>query len=251
MKKLWIAGLSAMILSITTMPSMAADNLPPIITKGYPVSPAYNWTGFYIGVHGGTGFAGTMQDISNPGAQKLSTQGGFGGIQAGYNWQINRVVFGAEVDASFGDIGKSWGGVNGFDPYYGKDATKTFGTVKGRVGYTFDRLLVYGTGGLAWGDNEHGFGCDATRTVATNGCQNKPGGTAFYTSTNSTDIGYTVGGGLEYALADRWTIRGEYLYTDFGTNKINMTDPNYPAARSERNFSTKFQTITAGINYRF
>lgn len=187
------------------------------------------------------------------GAAWRDLTGGFGGVQGGYNWQLGSTPFviGIETDISFGSISSSWGGTNQFDPYYGKDSATMFGTVRGRIGYAFDRVLVYGTGGLAWGEQEHGFGCDAARVAVTNGCQKKVGGKAFYVSKSPIDVGYTVGGGVEYALTRNWTVKAEYLFTDYGTNRIDLVDPNYPAAKTARNFDTTIHTTKLGVNYRF
>jgi outer membrane immunogenic protein len=231
-----------------TASAMAADNFPYSKVPAYgPAS--YDWTGFYLGAHAGYG-TGTIQDVNNPGAAKQSPEGGFGGLQAGYNYQLGRVVVGVEADASFGDISKSWGGANQFDPYYGKDGENYFGTVRGRIGYAFDRFLPYFTGGFAWGNQQHGFGCDANRVTSTTGCQKKKGGSAFYVNADDLATGYTIGGGLEYALYRNWSIKAEYLYTDYGTSKINMVDPNYPT-KSLRDFSDKFHTVKIGANYKF
>lgn len=247
MKKLLALGLMA----LWAFPALGAD-LPPR-TGSVPVVaavPAYNWTGLYVGAHGGYGW-GSTQDVTNAGALRRDLYGGFGGVQAGYNWQFGNIVLGAEADVSFGSVAASWGGVTQFDSYYGKDAATMFGTVRGRVGYAFDRVLVYGTGGLAWGQNEHGFGCDATRVVATGGCQNKVGGQKFYVKGDPIDIGYVVGGGVEYAVLPNWTVKVEYTYTDYGVNRIDLVDPNYPAAKSARNFDTAIHTTRLGVNYRF
>ncbi len=181
-------------LALSASAAVAADiSIPPI----YQSVPGYNWTSFYIGAHGGYGW-GNTQDVTNAGAARRDLSGGFGGVQGGYNWQIGATPFviGVETDISFGSISSSWGGTNKFDPYYGKDAVTMFGTLRGRVGYAFDRVLVYGTGGLAWGEQDHGFGCDAARVAVTNGCQNKRGGHAFYVSKSPIDLGYVVGGGV-------------------------------------------------------
>lgn len=131
------------------------------------------------------------------------------------------------------------------------DPETTYGTLRGRVGYAFDRVLVYATGGLAWGEQDHGFGCDAARVPVTNGCQKKKGGQAFYVSKSPIDIGYTVGGGVEYGITRSWSIKAEYLFTDYGTNRIDLVDPNYPAAKTARNFDTTVHTTKIGVNYRF
>jgi outer membrane immunogenic protein len=136
----------------------AAADLPPPITVAPPMtSPipiAFNWSGFYIGGHGGWGF-GTG----------AFTDGFVVGGQVGVNWQWNSFVLGAEGDGSFVD----W------------DATDAVGTARLRGGLAFDRFLVYGTGGAAFGD----------------------------------DVGFVVGGGGEYALTDAISVGVEFLHYDF------------------------------------
>jgi len=247
-----LLALSACALLAT--PVMGADLSRPAYKAASPVAAVYNWSGFYIGAHGGYAWGRTI-DTTNPGADQRKPDGGFGGLQAGYNWQgVNSPwVFGVEADVSFGDIKDSWGGANQFDPYYGKDGLKTFGTFRGRIGYAVvPTTLLYVTGGLAWGQNEHGFGCDANRVAVTLGCQNKmPGSSPFYTKNTDTRVGYTVGAGAEIALWDSWSTKIEYAYTDYGTETINMVDPFYPAAQSARNFDGKYHTVKFGLNYRF
>ncbi len=244
MRKIMLLAAAA---ALVSAPAFAADFTRP---TAYVSAPGYNWTGFYVGAHGGYA-SGRTQDITNAGAQERDLYGAFGGGQAGYNYQIGSVVLGVEADVSYGDISSSWGGANQFDPYYGKDAANLFGTARGRIGYAFDRVLVYATGGLAWGQMEHGFGCDAARVTLTNGCQNKKGGQKFYVQGDPTDIGYVVGGGVEYGITKNWSVKAEYLFTDYGTNRIDLVDPNYPAAKSARNFATSFHRTLIGVNYRF
>lgn len=246
--------LAAVALAFAAAPAWSADLAPaPVAYKApLPVVSIYNWTGFYIGAHGGYSWGKTI-DTTNPGTSQREPDGGFGGIQVGYNWQPvgSPWVLGLEADVSFSDIKDSWGGATQFDPYYGKDGLGTFGTVRGRVGYAFDNVLIYGTGGLAWGENKHGFGCDGDRVAITLGCQYRRGGQAFYVDNTDTRIGWTVGAGLEVAFWRHWSAKAEYAYTDYGTNTIYMVDPNYPAARAARNFDGTYHTVKFGVNYHF
>lgn len=238
-------------LALATVPAWSAD-LAPAPAPAFVPAPGFNWTGFYIGAHGGYASGHTI-DTTNTGADERLPTGGFGGIQAGYNWQPanSPLVLGVEADVSFGDIKDAWGGSNQFDPYYGEDGLGTFGTLRGRLGLAHGNWMVYGTGGLAWGQNEHAFGCDANRVTVTLGCQNKPGGKAFWVENNDTRIGYAVGGGVEVAFWDHWSAKVEYLYTDYGIERIDMVDPNYPAAKTARNFDGTYHTVKAGVNYHF
>lgn len=171
-----------------------------------PVYVANNWSGPYIGVHGG--YAWGSFDAT---ATALEPSGGFGGIQSGYNWQLSRnFVFGLESDSSWGSINDAIGASN-----VDVDA---MGTVRARLGYAMDRILIYGTGGLAWAH------ANAVYAAAIND--------RFY-------LGWAAGAGIEYQLSPRWSAKLEYIYADFG----NITD-NADTA------SLTASTIKFGINYR-
>ncbi len=179
----------------------------------------------------------------------MKTKGGFGGLQAGYNWQFdNNVVLGAEADISFGSISKSWQDKDYnsiHSPYYGKDKVGTHGTIRARLGYAADRFMPYVTGGLAIAETKHSLGCSKSISPTTTGC-----GTEFETSKSKTKVGFAVGAGVEYALTNNWTLKTEYLYTDLGKTKVTLTDPNWPD-KAERKFKMHTNEIRVGVNYKF
>lgn len=235
---------AALVLSGST--ALAAD----LTYEPAPVVAApevFNWTGFYVGVHGGYGW-GHTQDVHNPNASGQTLTGGFGGAQIGYNWQLqNNVVLGLEADVAAGNIGNDWGGAHALDPYYGEDKIDWFGTVRARAGYSVDRFLPYLTGGLAWANVDHKLGCDAARAPGTLGC-----GTAFETSKSDTVWGWTVGAGVEYAITNNVTVKAEYLYTDLGKNDVTLVDANYIGnSVNNREFDTSFNSVKLGLNYKF
>jgi len=247
--------LSTLALTATVGAAVAAD-LPQSYKAPASAPPAYNWSGVFIGAHGGYGW-GQFQDVSNPDAQAQSTKGGFGGLQIGYNYQPvgSSLVAGVEADVSFGSIGKTWRAADTsgspFDPYYGSDKMEMFGTVRGRIGYAFDRVMPYVTGGLLWSRNRHDLGCDIAVAPAgiSNGCQNRVA--AFDVSETKTSLGWVVGAGIESAIAGNWTARAEYLYGTTDTGTVNLPDPNYPTARSLRDFDGHVNLVRVGLNYRF
>ncbi len=172
---------------------------------GYKDGPGYvsvNWSGFYAGVNGGYGW-GTNTDV-------LSPAGGFGGGQIGYNFQRGNIVFGGEADIQGADIS---------DTGYGlKSKMNWFGTVRGRVGYAFNRALVYGTGGFAFGGvNNDGY--------------------------SETQTGWVLGGGVEYKLTPAWSVKGEYQYLDLGAS--NVVGPLGDGTGNR----TQVSTVRAGLNY--
>lgn len=221
-------------------------------TAGVAVASEQNfdWSGAYIGLHAGYGW-GSIHDVNNPAAVEQDIDGGFGGLQAGYNYQFSsNVVLGIEADVSFGGVGGNYDDrdKNQFSTYYTEDEVETFGTVRARVGYAADRFLPYVTGGLAWGTIENMLGCDRDRVPLTLGCAANGG--AFETSKTDTSIGWVVGAGVEYALTQNWSIKGEYLFNDLGKNNVTLSDPNYPNI-GDRKFDSQFSTVRFGVNYLF
>lgn len=216
----------------------------------------FNWTGGYIGVHAGYGW-GKTNDVNNAGSPEKKMKGGLGGIQAGYNYQFdNNVVLGAEADLSFGSIKKNWveatDGTDTFaynSSYYTQDKIGTHGTVRARLGYAADRFLPYVTGGLAIGETKHTLGCTGVKPIAAGACQTQA--QKFENSASSTSVGYSVGGGLEYAVTNNWTLKAEYLYSNFGKKNVTISDPNFPSAKSDRRFKTDLSEVRVGVNYKF
>jgi outer membrane immunogenic protein len=194
-----------------------------------PPMPAYvqpfTWSGFYIGAHGGYGTGDARGRIAGARVGSVDVDGGFGGLQLGYNWQTGGFVLGAEVDAALSDIS----GSDAFGGVAVGSKMDWFGTARGRVGFAFDRALVYGTGGFAWGHNKV-----------------SAAGLAGGVSENHTHTGWTVGGGLEYAFSPNWSAKAEYLYLDLGSH-------NYFGALAAPGVDVdlKVHTVKFGINYRF
>jgi len=193
--------------------------------------PVYNWSGFYIGGNLGGGFgSSSWSDPFNGGINSFSEDSFIGGGQIGANVQFNSLVFGVEGDFD-------WTGLkgSGADSVGNSINTETewTSTATGRIGAAFDRLLVYGKGGVAF-----------ARDIST--LNDIAGGTA---STNLTRIGWTAGAGLEYAFDRNWTAKIEYDYLGFGSETLNLPTPAFPAYSS--NASLNVQEIKAGINFKF
>ncbi len=250
----WLASVAV----ATTMGAgvaSAADlgGMPYGSIKDEPVyQKPFSWTGFYVGAHGGYSW-GEFDDKGNPAADSKKIDGGFGGIQLGYNVQLpSNLVLGVEADVSLGGPGKDWLGYkesgNQHDPYYGSDEVKWFGTLRARAGYAFGRFMPYITGGLIWSDNKHSLGCDqSVAPGGSNGCGG--GANEFDTSSSDIEFGWVAGIGAEYAFADNWTFKAEYLYADIGSGKVSLVDPSYP--NIQRDFDGHMNLVRAGINYKF
>jgi outer membrane immunogenic protein len=246
-------------------PANAADLRAKAPVYKAPIAiVAYNWTGFHVGGHAGytwmnstdeiTAVAGNALGFINGGdvasSIPLNPNGFIGGAQIGYNWQPlgSQFVYGFEADISWTDLDKTVSAPGPTDASRIMTANQKmdwFGTVRGRLGYTpMDRLLAYATGGLAFG---HGSLSTAlTRDTGCGGLNNCQQG-----STSGTKAGWTAGGGLEWAFANNWSAKAEYLYFDLGSLSHQMTDPFFPATIF--NASAKFRGSIArvGLNYQF
>ncbi len=221
---------------------------PTCPSKHPPPPPVFDWTGFYVGGNGACGWADhTLSNVTTDEPNTISSQNGsgcFGGGQVGYNYQLsNKWVLGIEADAEWGRISDS-GTVTEFgetSPMTYSQNLNSFGTLRARVGYAFDRLLPYVTAGWAWGQS--------TLTAITT----EAGG---ITSSNTATLnGWAAGAGLEYALNRNWSVKAEYLYLGFGTNAYNVIwDKSFDAADvgfPGGNVNLNVQSIKVGVNYRF
>jgi outer membrane immunogenic protein len=218
MKKFLLAG--AAVIALGTMPAPAADiqRRPPMPAQApVYVPPPYNWTGLYVGINGGGGWGSS--EFSAPFTTgSFDTSGGLVGGTLGYNWQMGQLVFGLE-----GDI--DWSNIRGSAICGGITTCETrndwLGTVRGRLGYAFDRFMPYVTGGLAVGN------------VKTS--------VAGFGGSDDTRAGWTLGGGIEAAIAGPWTAKVEYLHVDLGnTGSVLGSDASFNA-----------DIVRAGLNYRF
>ena len=280
-----LLGAAYVALAVAGAVSAQAADLPTRKEAPAPVfvPPPFTWTGFYVGVNAGavwsnggtsttvsangfpigtiSGVAETLADVF-PGSNFGGSQTGFiGGGQAGYNWQTGAFVFGVETDfdgttlsRSRSVIGPSFVepvfGLNDFLTADGSVKLDWLGSTRGRVGYAFfpdNRLLVYGTGGVAYGgasshldvfDAVHGFDFSSS------------GG-------SSSRVGWTIGGGVEYAFTNNWILGAEYLYYDLGSRHLNLV-PNTAASDalgaavfSQTKISFTGSVARARISYKF
>jgi outer membrane immunogenic protein len=220
----------------------AADMARPLPA---PVAaPPFTWTGLYSGAHGGYGFGDLTATSLGINLTPLPEPTGFFfGSNIGYNWQVANFVIGVEADFNYGHIedsvtiltvpGATAGATSRLD---------YFGTARGRLGFAFGNVLIYGTGGVAWGHN------NATLDVAAFGL-----GTRLFDDQNH--LGWTAGGGFEYAINNSWSIKAEYLYLDFGDEAYTfVTGPVVPllgVAPPSANVDLKLHTVKVGANFKF
>jgi outer membrane immunogenic protein len=208
--------------------------------KAPAAASVYNWTGFYVGGNVGYGWGtadntlSLSQQLDGPDSATLGAtdsnriKGVIGGLQAGYNWQLAPSwLAGVEADIqASGQKGTTVYGATIIGPAAtgNNAATLTdtnklnwFGTVRGRLGVTSDRWLVYATGGLAYGEVKvHGNAQPANNFSFVS---NAP----IVWSDSATKVGWTIGAGVENALSGNWSWKVEYLYMDLGSVTANLS----------------------------
>jgi outer membrane immunogenic protein len=223
------------------------------------------WSGFYVGLSAGGGFGSysivtTGQATANvnnvnggarPALTSVDRQGVLGGGQIGYNHQLGKAVLGLETDFSGSNINGQrvvvttalTGGASLNNNF--SSSLKYLGTVRGRVGYTFGRTMLYGTGGFAYGSSEHSanlFGPSPANVLQ------------FTGSNSSVKGGYVAGGGGEYALSKKLSMKAEYLYYSLGHDTLNVaviSGSGGGGTGYNTRFENKGNLLRAGLNYRF
>lgn len=247
MKRMFIAATFAATLSAGS--AVAAD-LPVSVPAAIPAPMAFNWTGFYVGAHIGyswgratsadRGCTGPLCgfDENIPGlGYRTSPDGFIGGFQLGYNLQVNQLVFGVEADITFRSASASLALVTVPPDDFVSSRQGTFGTITGRLGFAADRALFYVRGGLAIGQVR------STAADLIDGTANID--LTDLTSVTRTRYGYALGAGFEWAFAQNWSARAEYMYIDLGRfTSTNVTGDTYQHRHTSH-------TVRLGINYLF
>jgi outer membrane immunogenic protein len=272
------------LVACATLPASAADLPAKMYTKAPPVVAAvYDWTGFYIGGNVGYSWGRARTDGDLTGTQNVSVfrtagptliastntvlgalplsgrtnvDGIIGGGQAGYNWQRGTWLFGLEADfqgsgeRGTGNVCTVAGCPAGTVAFAANYKLDWFGTFRGRTGFLpTERILLYATGGLAYGH----FAADSA---------------FFPVSWGATKAGWTVGAGIEAAIDNNWSVKFEYLYVDLGnvgganasattvTNALNTPAVSFNTVTTQTlnyNFNSRFtdNIVRVGLNYRF
>jgi outer membrane immunogenic protein len=234
-----LAPFTIALLGSTALASAADIYVAPIYEEP-PVSyapSAFNWTGFYAGIHGGFGGDRFEYPFETPfgppftGQFDLTSSGFFAGGQIGANWQFApQWVVGVEVDGAWSDIKGELGlEVDGLGSIEAGSKVNWFSTIRGRLGFLpTPRFMIYGTGGAAVGETESFIEISGLGSA----------------STSDTEWGWTAGGGFEYAITDNITIKTEYLYVDLGSQTL-LGGGGGPFL----DVDTHFHTIKAGLNF--
>ena len=210
-------------------------SLMPVKARVTVPAMSERWSGTYLGAHAAWARGPfTLNDQLTPNFVAVDPAGWLGGFQGGYNWQLSRLVIGVETDLSFGSLNRTNINPGNLVAPVFAEATNVrvdrFGTARARAGVACDRVLLYGTGGLAWARADFAEtsvnGIDAAR--------------------REYRVGWAGGAGLEVAIDRRWSAKLEYLHTDFGTAHATVFDVTLPV-----DYSLRLDTVRAGVNYRF
>ena len=225
MRKRVLSGFAA--LALSSAPVLAADapaRAPVAKAPAVAVAPLFNWSGFYYGIQGGYAWGSSNHTGAGASSGDFDVDGWLLGGTVGANWQNGRFVTGLEADVAWANADGS-GGAAAACGVACSTELNWFGTGRVRAGYAVDAYLFYITGGVAFGGV-------------------KAGQTGFGNS-GDTRVGWTVGGGVEAAVAQNWTAKLEYLYADLGDKNT------YTVPAGTFNVDYKSHIVRMGLNYKF
>jgi outer membrane immunogenic protein len=277
MKTFWLGGTATLAIMASLAGQANAADLPaaaPAYKTAAPVvSPVFNWTGFYAGANAGYGksanndgvqftdfpagsFANTFAIGQTPRAISFDPKGVIGGVEAGYNWQSGALVLGVEADVSGTGIKASGtfvfpGSVLGApETTTASSSLDWLATIRGRVGFTpVDRLLIFGTGGVAFGQVNNQMSIVAS---------NPPGFPVFLATLNgnqnSTRTGWAAGAGAQYALTNNIFAKLEWLYYDLGTATFSTPEVLNGVTQPfglNSSFKAHGNIVRFGVDFRF
>ena len=216
----------AIVLSSISAYAADAPVRGPVKAPVAVAAPLFNWSGFYYGLQGGYAWGDSTHTDPGTGVSSgnIDANGVLLGGTVGANWQTGTLVTGVEADLAWANADGSGGNVVACA---GPCSTELnwLGTGRVRAGIAADAYLFYVTGGVAFGGVE--------------------GGQAGFSSNDKTRVGWTVGGGVETAVARNWTTKVEYLYADLGDKTA------YTAPTGAFNVDLKSHIVRMGLNYKF
>lgn len=223
--------LATLLVCSASIGAAQAADLPflasPPVSEAAPavIDAPVDWTGFYAGLNIGYDWG----DVSLPHGSGGRARGVLGGGQVGVNYQMGDIVGGFEADIQGVDLhGKStrFGGVYALRSYI-----QPLGTARARAGIAVDQMLIYATGGLAYAEVE-----------------NKLRLFDRHSRDSDVQVGWTVGGGVEYAFDPNWSIKTEYLYADLGSKRYNFS---LAGIGIRQMVSYDQHLFRVGLNYKF
>jgi outer membrane immunogenic protein len=263
MKKIILATVLA---GISSTAALAADLGAPYTKAPMMADQVYSWTGFYIGGDvGGGALSGVTSNFSQPAQNFPDTIQSnrpsatfIGGVHAGYNWQFTpNLVVGVEGD---------WQSVRSKNAFCREtdvpenahcsdrgDGFATVGnevnwvaTARARLGWATDRLMVYGTGGAAFGNVKSSLGL----SCLDNGCGGDGNELAASTSSSSQKTGWVLGAGAEWMLTRNWIVRAEYQHIDLCNVSLSLS-PDCGGCSISSKQDVRLDILRAGVSYKF
>jgi outer membrane immunogenic protein len=266
MKSVWVASIA--LLSVGLVQGADAADMP---VKAPPLVVVSNWTGWYVGVNAGgvSSDARFTASPNTPGSvalgaftaagaaatslamnQKASETGFTGGGQVGYNIQLQNWLVGFEFDIAYTGVSGTVGPVT--SPTLGVVATESFqsrwlNTDRLRLGYVNGPWLVYATGGLALAEVRA-----TTSTALPVGFGGGAAGTSVIGTTTDINGGWTAGGGVEWRIDPRWSVKAEYLHVDLGNMTVRAASTNQAATLAFISTTVRVREDIAriGLNFR-
>jgi outer membrane immunogenic protein len=272
------------VIALIGAPAFAAD----MAVKAPPPAPApaaYDWSGFYIGANAGYGwndptvaitpndnFFAAVGNAAPFGPLAFNMSGAIGGFQAGYNWQWkSNWIVGIEADFDFSSVKGSASATSTLaGASFVTSASQNhrwFGTLRPRIGYLANsQLMIYATGGLAYGRVTDAVGIYSSTGIGLIGFGAPPRdlncslgiNPCLAGNSSRTDVGWTAGGGAEYAWTSHLSLRAEYLFVDLGRDSLTViaTQPPVVPGRTTPTLTASysaaaFNIVRAGINYKF
>jgi len=249
LRKTLLASAGAIALASQAFAADLPSRAPPPVYV--PPVPIFTWTGIYIGGQIGYAWGTQRANVNLPDGSTIfnsySSEGVIGGGHVGYNYQVNQWVLGIEGSVDGTSISKTFipgtvfPAVLGFPGAFGvsyQTSVPIEGSIRGRLGVAWDRVLLYATGGVAFA------GVNATYS------------TPFASvSQSTTRVGWTVGGGVEYAVTNNWSVFAEYRYSDFGSYSHNPAAAFTPVGlvaipvTVNRHFTQN--QVQVGFSYKF
>ena len=254
MQRIFLTVATAIAFTIASAAALAAD-MPRPVYKTPPPAPSYfSWTGFYIGLHGGGAWTDTdwfypcsATNVPQPPCARQqgghSAAGWLAGGQVGFNYQMGQWVLGLEAEFSAARLQ-----ANSVDSLFPTDVlhsrTNFIGTVAPRLGWAWDRALLYAKGGAAWINDDYALS-GAPGVLADEG--------VITETASAMRWGWMAGIGAEYAFAQNWSAKLEYNYLDFGTERVTFNSNGVIPGQLpfDDDVRRKIQTVKVGLNYRF
>jgi len=202
-----------------------------IAADAIAADPGYDWSGFYAGIQGGYSWADSAIDDGIGFDPEITVEGAYGGGVLGAQWQFDHIVIGVEGEANLSDAD----GSEDVSPPLGNFVTGDidwFGSISGKLGFAMDRWMVFGTAGLAFADATTGQNGDIIQILE---------------EEKESFVGYTVGGGIDFAMTDNVIVGVQYRYYDFGSEFVTFPSGDY----TDRDFDLTQDTISAHLIFKF